>query len=274
MDKQVSIAGCVTYWSLPEYSDAAKLRTGLEALGLAAYAPVPPTPLVAMRTALADVFKKRRHLVRPLEGQRYAVVEETIVGVDDLDYRVIFRVSSDEQDHLTFDDPTHPAVPAFEDAYAKLRRQVPAAAVGAALAQIAMALAGVRLRETGGVFWIPPGTSMDRWEAVAGVVAEAATEGRAVVYRLRTAIDEAGVQAVSDAITKDVEDAVAAIGEKLKDQERRSSFERRKEEAVALDARIATYERVLGLTLEGLRAKAKQAEQDATLAVLAALGGE
>lgn len=272
-EQEVSIAGAVTYWTLAEFSDSDKLSAGLEAIGLGPYAPVPPTPLVAVKRALVETFTKRKHLVRPLAGDKYAVVREEKRGSNDLDYEIVFRVHADRTDNLSFDKPDHPAVPAFEAAYHQQRKQVPSGAVGSALASIAHALGGVRLRESGGVFWMPA-DSLDKWNAVAGVVTVAADEGRAVVYRLRTAIDDSAVEAVSDAITRDVEDSIADIRRKLKDQERQSSFEKRKTEAVALDARVAKYEAILGKTLDVLRKQAKDAENEASLAALAALGGE
>lgn len=273
-EQHISIAGAVTYWTLAEFSDAQKLSEGLEAIGLGPYAPIRPTPLVAVKRALTETFTKRRHLIRPLDNDKYAVVSEEKRGPNDLDYEVIFRVHADRTDNLSFDKPDHPAVPAFEEAYHRQRKQVPAGAVGSALAAIAHILGGVRLRESGGVFWIPSGEALDKWEAVAGVITSAANEGRAVVYRLRTAIDDSTVEAVSDAITRDVEDSIEDIRKKLKDQERYSSFEKRKSEAVALDARVARYESILGKTLDALRKQAKDAENEASLAALAAMGGE
>lgn len=273
-EKQISIAGAVTYWTLPEFSDAKKLEDGFEAIGLAPYTPTRPTHLVALKRALTEVFTKRKHLVRPLKSEtfpRFAVVREE-AGHDDLDYNIIFRVEADDLDNLHFDNPDHPAVPAIDEAYRKQRAQVPSGAVGSALSTIAHALGGVRLRDSGGVFWLPA-DALDKWNAVAGVVTNAAAEGRGCIYRLRTAIDESTIEAVGDAITRDVEDSIADIQKKLKEQERRSSFEKRKDEAVALDARIAKYEQVLGRTLADLRAKAKTAENEAALAALAAMGG-
>lgn len=273
-EQKISIAGAVTYWTLAEFSDARKLEEGFKALGLEGHAPTRPTHLVALKRALVEVFTKRKHLVRPLKSEtfpRFAVVREE-AGHDEIDYEIIFRVEADDLDNLHFDNPDHPAVPAIDEAYRKQRGQVPSGAVGSALSRLAHMLGGVRLRDSGGVFWLPA-ESMEKWNAIAGVVMSAADEGRACVYRLRTAIDESTIEAVGDAITRDVEDSVADIRKKLGSQERASSFEKRKEEAVALDARITKYEQVLGRTLEHLREKAKAAEQEASLAALAAIGG-
>lgn len=265
-----TIAGAVTYWSLGEWSDVTKVRDALAYMGLDAFAPEPPTPAVAMRRALVETFRKRRKLVRPLAAGKFAVVDEKHAG-DDLEYAVELRAAAGD-DGTAFEPFDHPAVPAIDDAYARFRSLVPASAVGTAITQLARHLGGVRLRDSGGVFWLPK-DALAQWASVARAFEEAAIKGGTVVYRLRTAIDDDAVRAVTDAITKDVEETVAEIKGKVREQVRGKALQRRADEAAAMEARIGQYEAILGTTLDALRAKQKEAEREASLAVLAAMGG-
>jgi len=272
-----TIAGAVTYWSLAEWTNVDRAMEGLKALGLEDFAPAPPSPLVAMRRALQDVFRDRKFLVRSLKGgDRYAVVREEHVGRDDLEYhaelkaQVIKEADGGSTVHVT--PPDHPASAAVLDTYAVHRRRVPSHSVGQSLANIARHLNGVRLRESGGVFWLPQ-EPLDRWAAASDAMEASSETGNTIVYRLQTVIDDRAVAAVSDAITKDVEDCVTEIRAKVSEQERKGALERRAKEAADLEHRIATYEKILGMTLDTLRAKQQEAEREASMAVLAAMGG-
>jgi hypothetical protein len=271
-EQAISIAGAVTYWTLAEWTNVEKIHDSLVDLGLDKFVPSPPTPAVALRRALVDVFRKRNKLVRPLKHGRFAVVDETRKG-DDLDYAVELRAEANNGDVLDFQPADHPAEAAVADAYARLRLRAPALAVSSSLSSIASHLRGVRLRDTGGVYWIPE-AGLETWRKVATAFEEASSSGRTMVYRLRTAVDDAAVTAVAAAIEKEVEDAVDEIKGKIRDQVRPTALKRRVEETEALQDKIDRYEKILGRSLQHLRDKAKETEGEANLAALAALGGQ
>ena len=273
IEKTTKIAGAVTYWTLAEWTDVNNIGSAFTILGLNKFSPQPPTPLVACKRALVEVFGDRNTLVRPLGDDKYAVVREKRVEGDDLDYDVEFKVQATKNDQPLVDPAGHPGALPFQEAYTQFRSKVPSGAVGSALAQLARHLGGVRLRESGGVFWLPE-DSLETWRKLANACASASVQGSTLVYVLRTAIDDSAVKAVHDAITKDIQDSAKEIREKSRDQTNVKALERRKDEANALNQRIAAFEAILGHSLDTLRDQAKQAEREAAMAVMAAMGGE
>lgn len=275
-DATATIAGAVTYWSLAEWSDVDRIRAALAAMALEGFAPAPPTPTVALRRALSEVFRRRSKLVRPLREGRFAVVDEERAG-DDLEYAIELRASAPEADgdgdEPAFEPINHAAIPAVEDAYRRYRARVPALAVSGALTALAQHLGGVRLRESGGVFWLPA-DALDNWQAVVRAFEAAAESGGTVVYRLRTVVDDAAVRAVGDAVTREVEEAVADIREKVRDQVRPTALRRRVDESEAVLDKIERYEKILNQPLGALRKAAQEAEREASLAALASLGSK
>ena len=77
IDRGLDVGGAVTFWSLADWSDRARLRDAFDALGLAAFVPDPRPAPACLRDALEDVLGGPRVLVRPLATRDgFAVVNE------------------------------------------------------------------------------------------------------------------------------------------------------------------------------------------------------
>lgn len=269
--REATIAGAVTYWSLAEFSNLTRIEQGLAGLGYDAFAPGPPSPAVALRRALGHVFHGGDRLIRQITASRFAVVNETRQA-DDLVYDTGLKAEVGSGEVVVISPDSHPAALSILDQYAVERQRIPGMTVGQSLAAIAAVLGGVRLRDTGGVFWIPE-DAVETWSRVAEAFEVAASHGNTTVYRLRTSVDEASAEAVTAAITAEVEATVAEIRGKIRDQTRESALRRRVEESEALTAKIAKYEAILSRPLGALRKAAEDAEREASMAALGALGG-
>lgn len=273
--KKIDVQGAVTYWGLAKWTDHDSLEQAMTALGLEDHIPDPPTPDAACKTALKLACGARRRLVRPLADTGYALVNEDADG-DDLDYGIELRaipVEINGAPALHLDPADHDRADDLQRAYVEQRTRLNATRVGHMLANLAEHLGGVRLRERGGVYWLPE-KALAKWQQVAAAVEDAAIQTTSSLYLLRTQMDENTLRAVRDAITLDIEEEAEKIRLKIADRERAGALERLQNRAVALEQRIADYEKILGEPLESLRETQELAQSEAAMAVLAAMGGD
>ena len=77
VESHLDIGGAVTFWSLADWSDRARLHAEFAALGLDAFTPEPRPAPACLKDALEDVLGGPRVLVRPLAARDgFAVVRE------------------------------------------------------------------------------------------------------------------------------------------------------------------------------------------------------
>jgi hypothetical protein len=140
--------------------------------------------------------------------------------------------------------------------------------VSTALVAVLDALSGTRLRPSGGLYWLPARQLDERQRAVSAV--ESAAEGKpSAVYVLRHRLD--AVRAVRDAIVAEVQAESARIHDEVVGGELGSrALETRRSEAGQLRQKIALYEGLLNVGLEGLYHAVDRADQAVAAAVLLA----
>lgn len=272
VETNLDVGGAVAFWSLAEWSDRYRLKSGFELLNLDAFTPEPRQPSAALREALEHVLGEPRVLVRPLASKDgFAVVREER-GLSGNRYATEFvaRVTGDLPTP-TF-DPWDNRANLVEEAYRTQVGRVSAAQLSASLVKIVESLGGTRLRPSGAVYWIP-GPRLDEWTDVAKAI-EAAADGRAsAVYVLRHRLDGDAIRAVRDAIVNEVQlEAFRIRDEVLTGELGGRALETRKKEAGELRSKVLLYEELLNVGLQGLHTAVDEADQAAATAALL-LGG-
>lgn len=150
--------------------------------------------------------------------------------------------------------------------YGEHKRLLTGGAVSAALANIAKDhLGGTMLKS--GLYWIPEDNRRN-WSDVSKAFAAAAVDGDTAVTELRYLMDEAGVNAIKDAII----DEVVAASAKLQDEVATGdlgtgALTTRQFAAAALHARVSKYEAILGEALTALHETVRVAEEAAASAI-------
>ena len=216
--------------------------------------PKPTGACKALHRAL-DAQKGPRRLPRPLaKGKHWAVVDEEVLGEDDLTHRVVATAKLETIDGVqqklvvTGNGIAH-AIEAGFNAQKELINQNDLVGLMIAMARRCLA---VTLRPTGGVYFIPA-EGLEFWEKICTVITRLSP--KAVIYGLKPEIDPASVRAVLDAITAEAESDIATLNAELK-----ASFDetaplgvralkRRAQAVEALKAKTASYASLLGQTM-------------------------
>mgnify|MGYP001559326383 CR=1 FL=1 len=155
---------------------------------------------------------------------------------------------------------------AIQQFYQRHKRLVTGGAVSSTLASIAKDhLGGAMLKS--GLYWIPE-DNRHNWSEASKAFSTAAVDGDTDVTELRYLMDEAGVNAIKDAII----DEVVVASAKLQDEIAAGSLGKgalttRQFAAAALHARVSKYEAILGEALTALHESVRVAEEAAASAI-------
>lgn len=272
--RDISIAGAVVYWTISGQTNVDKLEKGLDQLGLAEFAPNRTPNNQTLADSLSAVFAAGHadRFVRPLKTQDgFCVVEETR-GDEKNRYRSILSARVDDNHGITYFEGEINAhdkkeVREHYDAYKDLLRGTQ---VSASLTKIVTQLRGIRLRPSGSIYWLPE-EQLATWKAIAETV-EKAGPGN-TVYDVRTAMDDDTVRAVCDAIIEEANAEAARIEADVESGELGAkALNTRVEQAKAMRAKVAEYEKTLGRVMKDQRTALDKAEQAAAMAALLALG--
>lgn len=276
IEREVNVGGCVTYWSLGTWSHLGRLTDALGAAGFADHAPAPRTAPACLRDALEHVYKDACNLIRPLKTRDGFHVVREHRGELLNDYRGVVTAKIDPATLEVDFTPAAPEAQAVVDAYNRYRGYVRAANVADALVKAAERLGGVRLRPTGGLYWLPDARLGD-WLKVARAVEDAAEleagdrVGRNAVYVLRNVMDDGALRAVRDAVVAEVSAEAERIDKEVMEGKLgERALAARAEQAEALRAKIRQFEELLGVGLAQLHDAVDKAEQAAGKALLLA----
>lgn len=251
---------------------------------------VPPAPggKTALRAALLEVYTRQKDaIVRDLkragvEGA-FTIKDEqptyTAAGVPDLAYAAELRVSLAPgctglgyASDLIFDPPDHPKIPEIQAAYVKECSTLSAGGVGLFLTHVAGALRGLRVRLSGGVWWLPA-EKADIFSAL-GRDLYTATNGTVIVQRQNVVADEDGTAVLVQGVTEEITVAIGKIREEIgatgADALGKRALEHRRDACGALVIRAREFECMLGVALTSLAESAEACEAEAAGAALAA----
>jgi hypothetical protein len=263
-------AGTIVWFRLSgevQYAELSRawLDAGLDADKL----PNPVAPTAALRRAMAAVAGGRR-LNRSLAGGGRALVLERAVGRDNLEYEVTLRASLDPVKRVVFDPPHHPLRHDVEQAYRHSLDVLDGCDVGPWLVDLLEGLGAVRLRDTGGVYFLPA-TARPVWERMREALHAASQHKVLGVPAMKTA---EAVDGILDALRTDVEAQVEGMLDELTDNCDKPLGERALQTRMArcqeTGRKVKVYEQLLGRKLDDLRKKLDTLHAAVQAAALAA----
>lgn len=274
LEKEASVAGAVTYWSLSSETDFTKLVRGFDPLGYLDAIPIPHDGSQALKSALNKTFSNRQNgrMVRARKNpdeNGFEIVQETR-GENKNKYDMLtnIRVKDDVVSMFPSDDKL---LETIQQAYLYQKMILDLNQVGTMLVNIVERLDGRTLRPRGAIYWLPEISLVD-WKKIAGVVeGSSLTNNPNSVFLLRTLFDNDAVRAVKDAVIRDIQEKANSIHLQVEEKNLgERAFRSRARDAAELHNRIQMYEAILGETLDGLHEFANQTEQDVVTAAIAA----
>jgi hypothetical protein len=263
--------GLVVYWTLAEFTDRLKLKSGWAAAGFDNLVPEPRANVSVLKDALAEVFGGTRFLVRPLSTRNGFVVVREERGAEENSYAPVLTAK-------VFGDSAAPVFAGdvsksdeVNAAYHRLAGRVAPQQMSAALVKGLYHLGGTRLRPSGSIYWLP-GDRADAWHKVVAGFEAAGDGGKSVGYTLRHDLDADAAVAVREAIVHEVTTEAVRLAHDIQSGDLgEKAIESRKKEAAQLKLKVGEYERILGLGLTHLKTVLDRVDQaDATATLLLA----
>lgn len=258
--------GSIAWWRL----SGSIRRTDLELLWLAAGLkpedlPRPTTPAEALRRAALSQSRKDI-LVRSIgKGEGWALVRESqgegapeyqvqarvvlVGGYDEVPYAPQVQVMSEDPDgghHWLTAPENHPAVTAVDLVYRDALTSLSADDIGTWLVRRAEAMGAVRLRESGGIYFIPRDHAQE-WHHIADILHHCSEHRVSEVPALRS--DEA-VEAVLDAVAQEVTRTMTQVEEDLSKGLGSRALEGRVKVVVDALLKVEKYGALLGRGVE------------------------
>lgn len=274
-DIDKNLCGAMVYWTLRGSTDAAQLETAWEHYGLDTNL-LPDTPSIeaALHRAVKDQVSKHR-LMRKLDGGGWALVDEIAQG-DELDYNVVVRIKADKVGRLSFDEgpawrgEDHIKREVRED-YDKHLDTLSPQDVSKWLVKLIDGCNSVRLRETGGFYFVPR-DSLQRWRDMVEAITARASHAMFEIPALTSA---EAVNAICDAITTEAEKVADAMDMHLQDEALgHVALRRRSEECQQMAAKVESYESLLGITQDALKKRLDELKVGLATAALMAEGDD
>ena len=278
--------GAITYWRLTGNVSHSALTAAWAAQGLdSAWLPDPPAKETCLRRAvLAQGYQRgtERRIIRPLGDKQGAwiVLDERVAAAgDDVVHTHVCRVrfaasrfpcpwwiEAIDGDQYTVGEIAN----AVEVAYIAARQELSGTDVSLWLISLTSQFNAVGLRERGGIYFVPR-PAVDTWTRVAAALRACSTH---VIYRIPALASDEAAEAVIDAVAAEAEAEAAKIVEDLTfqgdDALGTRALERRADRArVTLD-KVQSYEGLLGVKLDALRARLGDLQTSVSAAILAA----
>lgn len=275
LDMQVS--GAAVFWNLSAETDRGQLEEELDALGWKEYLPEERTGTAALKSAMSRVFGGSGVMIRPLadaDTNGFTAVRE-IKGDTENTYETFAtaRLTTNPdgtQDVVVQGDSISDSIKLkLRGEFMYQKSILGQAAVAKALVNIIETpavdggLEGTALRPSGGFYWVPD-AFLDRWEKLVAAVEKAAVK-TSTLYTLRIVYDNNSVQAVKDAIIREVQERAKNIQECANQNNLgERAYRNRAEDAQRLHDRVAAYEAMLKESLDDLH-KLADATKDSVM---------
>jgi hypothetical protein len=265
--EHVPQAGAIIWWRLSGDVTIEEVRAEWSARGLPeGLLPTPPGPQAALTRAVNE-HRTQHTLARPL-GNRSgrALVHERVVS-DELDYQTGVKVTLDALGRPRFDPAVHPLVDPISRSYAKHLDQLSTHDVGAWLVKLVVACDGIRLKDTGGVYFVPH-VRLAAWRTMVQAIHATSAHRVNEVPALRA---EDAVASILDALTAEAEAVAAELEQDLLEDLSAKKAGNRVARCEQTEAKVARYEALLGVKAAGLHERLDGLR--AQLAVVAFGGG-
>jgi|6_EtaG_2_1085325.scaffolds.fasta_scaffold04337_4 hypothetical protein len=279
-------AGLVTWWTLKGSTDLDDLCSEWENAGLdESFKPSAIGAGTALWKAVnGGKFSKHSCLYNddglivrklPKERSAWAIVRERIRGkrMDaELSYETLMKVWLDEDLHPVFFRPTHIQLDmalfsdyqSYENWFDSAAREVETRFhdnLGSLDARdmsnwlinvLQNCIAGIRLRQRGGIYYVPPDRTV-LWQEIIEIINTVSADH--TIYTMPVVKSAQVTQAVLDSLAAEVNACVEKISEDLGAGIQNRAITNRKSRALALDEKLAAYKSLLGSGLVVLETK-------------------
>jgi len=267
--------GEVCWWTLSDSEvSAAALKTAWVAAGLNEKdLPKDQTPEKAFRLAAREAATTtvsgadKGILVRPtLEDSQHIIYAVVVEGHDEAGNYIsqqkalvmLDRASGD----VTSDDEAYETVRSFQSAYKRFLTTFPSRDVMSTVVKAVRRLNAIPLRETGGIYFVPPTPLMEKLQEVVGGISSSNR-----FYRLPVHETDEGAASLGAAANGFLEKELAGLQAEVEGwltrdgrAVRKDAIENRMEEFSALRRRAQLYRDVLGVTVEDVEAMVEAME--------------
>lgn len=261
-------AGAIVYWRLKDSADYSKLQDQWLADGHDPnLLPAPTTPMAALKRACRSMVEFRR-LIRPLDkSDGYAVVDED-ADRDDLRYSVQCTVKLRADDTIEITPTFFDRADTLRETYDKARNEIARNTIGSWLsALVRECCAGVTLRSTGGIYFIPAEhvAKFRAWSATF----ESATDS--VIFELPALQSDQAVKAILDAVMTEADDTLGGIADEIDNGALGSNaLKTRESRCETLRKKLESYATLLGSKLDGINDRITETEASVVEAILLA----
>lgn len=267
LDKGQQNAGLVTWWQLSGITSWEHLRDGWLQAGLPEEQ-LPPTVgmVTGLRRALRQ-FEGARTLIRPIDRSGYSVVDETSdAAAKALDYSTRFSAWIEDDVLCTRGLDSTERMHLLGRVMAELQVLDPSD-VSSWLVGLVRGAQAVRLRDSGGVYFVPE-HSAALWSQI-GDVLRLVSGHR--VHELPTLRTGKAVEAILDALTVEAEQASRELAEELDTGDLKArALRTRANRCDEMAAKLRSYESLLGVQLDAMRAKVDELNGRVAAAILTA----
>lgn len=247
--------GAITYYRTRGGIDLGALATAWAAEGLDADDLLtPPTKRVALQRALRQI-EDEHVLVDDSPAGGWQIVSRTITG-GKTTYTVAARCLI-KDGNLTIErvDADDEAMELLTDVlrveHEQQMRTVTGGDVGGWLTNLLIGKGGLEatsLRETGGVYFVTP-----QWVGKLDRIKRACASVGVTVHAIPAVRSRETIEAVLDAIAREAADGLVKIREEMTDARGKKWVASRLDELAALEKKIDSYERFLGMRLDATR---------------------
>jgi hypothetical protein len=268
-------AGAIAFWRLSGEVLADKLAGAWAIAGLdGRMLPGLPSPEAALARAVGAQKAKRR-LVRPLKRGGWAIVDESVDGADNLDWNEALRVSLDPVGRVVTkiqnSNGYHATAQEIRAAYDHALTVLSQSTISGWLVELAKHLDGVPLRDTGGVYFLPPGKSCQSWQAATTALRACSDHRLLSIPAMRS--DDA-VEAVLVAVQAEAEASAAELEEELTGGLGEGALRTRAQRCKAIREKVRRYEALLGESMEQIATRLEQLDANIAAAALAVTGND
>ncbi len=262
------VAGAMVSWNLQD-TDLYAARVAFERAGLGHLAPGPKTEYEALKAAVGEAAKSKDQLIQRHKKHEKHRCELVDVNrgeeVNDYSHCLSFKVVDGQVKRKTaggysWDSDYSGKIQAEFDKQIQL---VAPAKLTAALVAVIQDLQGVRLRERGGLYWLPE-EAVEKWSTLADALEVAGND----MLVLRTELNPRTAHHLTKALQEQVMQEAQAIIDDLGKRLDYDGLVKRRDAASDLVALVEAYSRILGDGLENLKNVAGLAQSAAVQAAM------
>jgi hypothetical protein len=271
--EQMEEAGAIVLWHLNGEIDGELLKNAWISNGLDPdILPSMPSNETALRRT-AMQYKEKRQLVRMLPNRSgWAVVGE--VGSEGkLSYHQLFDFTLDKDGGIVATVHDEQAFIASGGAakataiFDASRAQLTHNDVSFWLARLVQNVDSIRLRDSGGVYFIPR-NRLDEWRTFVAAIRAASSH---VIYEVPALRSDEAVAAIIDSLTREAEEEAKGIETELDQGELGGrAIKSRAARCQAMSQKVSAYEELLGQSLDVLRERLEHLQASIAMAALSA----